>query len=99
MDIQMKDDGRKGQFFIESDGSVVAETTYVWAGQHKIIIDHAVVDKSSQGKNLGKQLVNRAILFAREKFLKILPLCPFAAAIFAKTPDYEDVYLRYEGLD
>ena len=87
----MKDDGRKGQFFIESDGSVVAEMTYVLAGPHKIIIDHTVVDKSSQGKNLGKQLVNRAVLFAREKFLKILPLCPFAAAIFAKTPDYEDV--------
>ena len=91
MDIQMKDDGRKGQFFIESDGSVVAEMTHVWAAPHKIIIDHTVVDKSLQGKNLGKQLVNRAVLFAREKFLKILPLCPFAAAIFAKTSDYEDV--------
>ena len=87
----MKDDGRKGKFFIESDGSVVAQMTYVWAGPHKIIIDHTVVDNSLQGKNVGKQLVKQAVLFAREKFLKILPLCPFAAAIFAKTPDYEDV--------
>ena len=91
MDIQMKDDGRKGQFFIEIDGKVMAEMTYVWAGPHKIIIDHTVVDKSLQGKNIGKQLVNQAVLFAREKFLKILPLCPFASAIFEKTPEYEDV--------
>lgn len=91
MDIQIKDDGKKGQFFIESDGEVVTEMTYVWAGPHKIFIDHTMVDKSLQGKNVGKQLVNRAVLFAREKHIKILPLCPFASAIFAKTPEYEDV--------
>ena len=91
MDIQRKDGGRKGQFFIEVARKVMAAMTYVWAVPNKIIIDHTVVDKSLQGKNDGKQLVNRAVLFAREKFIKILPLCPFAAAIFAKTPDYEDV--------
>ena len=91
MDIQLKDDGKKGQFIIETDGNVVAEMTYVWAGPDRIIIDHTLVDKSLQGKNVGKQLVHRAVLFAREKQIKILPLCPFASAIFAKTPEYKDV--------
>jgi len=91
MDIQLRDDGKKGQFVIETDGKVLAEMTYVWAGPSKIIIDHTLVDQSMQGKNVGKQLVHRAVLFAREKNIKILPLCPFASAIFGKMPEYEDV--------
>ena len=91
MDIQWKDDGKKGQFFIESDGNLLAEMTYVWAGPSKIIIDHTLVDQSLQGKNVGKQLVHRAVVLARERQIKILPLCPFASAMFAKMPDYEDV--------
>ncbi|QRQ99811.1 GNAT family N-acetyltransferase [Dyadobacter sandarakinus] len=93
MDIQLNEDGKKGRFFIESDGKVVAEMTFVWAGPHKIIIDHTVVDASLQGKNVGKQLVHQAVLFAREKEIRILPLCPFASAIFTKTPEFKDVLI------
>ena len=91
MQIQLNDDGKKGQFFIESEGNVVAEMTFVWAGPQKIIIDHTMVDKSLQGQNVGKQLVHQAVLFAREKEIRILPLCPFASAIFAKTPEFQDI--------
>ena len=91
MQIQLNDDGKKGQFFIESEGNLVAEMTFVWAGPQKIIIDHTMVDKSLQGQNVGKQLVQQAVLFAREKEIRILPLCPFASAIFAKTPEFQDI--------
>lgn len=93
MDIQFKDDGKKGQFFIETGGQIVAEMTFVWAGSRKIIIDHTVVDKSLQGKNVGMQLVHQAVLFAREKEIRIVPLCPFASAIFTKTPHFRDVLI------
>ena len=85
----MRDDGKKGQFVIDIDGKVLAGMTYVWAGLNKIIVDHTLADKSLQGKNVGKQLVHRAVLFGREKQIKILQLCPFASAVFAKTTDYK----------
>lgn len=91
MEIQYKDDGRRGNFYIENDGKIVAELTFVWAGSGKIIIDHTEIDVSLRGKNIGKQLVHHAVLFARQKRLKILPLCPFARAVFTKTSAYEDV--------
>jgi predicted GNAT family acetyltransferase len=91
MEILNKDDGRRGQFYIEKDGKVLAETTYVWSGPERIIIDHTQVDESLKGKNAGKQLVHSAVLFAREKHIKIMPLCPFAKAVFDKTPEYQDV--------
>ena len=91
MDIQHKDNGEKGIFYVAVDGKTEAEMTYVWVGDQRIIIDHTGVSEALKGQSVGKQLVQAAVVFAREKHLKILPLCPFAKAIFEKTPDYQDV--------
>jgi len=93
MQIQLKDDGKKGAFYIENDGKVVAEMAFVWAGEQKLIIDHTDVDASLKGKGAGKQLVHHAVEFARERNIKIIPLCPFAKSVFDKTPEYADVLL------
>ena len=93
MEIQVSDDGKKGILYIESENKNVAEMHFVWAGNDKIIIDHTEVDGSLKGKNIGKQLVHRAVAFAREKQIKIMPLCPFAKSVFDKTEEYRDVLL------
>ena len=91
MEILNRDDGKKGIFFIEENGDMLAEMTYVWAGTDKIIIDHTEVSDALAGKGIGKQLVHKALDMAREKQIKILPLCPFAKKVFDKTEDYKDV--------
>lgn len=91
MEIQQEDNGKKGVFFIEENGEVVAEMTYVWSGEDKIIIDHTEVSEKLGGKGIGKQLVHKAVETAREKHIKILPLCPFVKKVFDKTEDYKDV--------
>ncbi len=90
MEIQHRDDGKKGAFYIAQDGEVLAEMTYVWAGD-KMIIDHTEVSDQLAGKGAGKQMVNQAVLFAREKHITILPLCPFAKSVFDKVTAYQDV--------
>ncbi len=80
-------------FYIEQEGKTVAEMTYSWAGADKIIIDHTEVNERLKGQGAGKELVGRAVEFAREKGLKIIPLCPFARSVFNKTPEYSDVLL------
>ena len=91
MIIQQQDDGKKGAFYIELDGKRLAEMTYVWAGSKVFIVDHTEVDESLEGKGVGKQLVQHAVDFAREKELKIIPLCPFTKGVIDKTPPYQDV--------
>ncbi len=91
MEIKQHDDGKKGKFFIEVAGKEEAEMTYVWAGSDKIIIDHTAVSDVLKGQNAGKQLVAAAVNFAREKQIKILPLCPFAKAVIQKNADYHDI--------
>jgi uncharacterized protein len=91
MDIQQKNDSKKGMFYIEQNGSIVAEMTYVWAGTERIIIDHTEVNETLKGTGVGKQMVQKAVDFAREKGIKIIPLCPFAKSVFDRVPEFRDV--------
>ena len=90
-EVQLKINGEKGTFFIDVDGKHEALMTFVFAGNDKIIIDHTEVNPKNEGKGLGKLLVAKAIEYAREKNLKIIPLCPFAKKVIDKTPEFQDV--------
>ena len=81
----------KGEFFIGEDHHHLAEMTYAWAGEDQFIIDHTYVDESLRGQGVGRKLLDQAVEFARQKQLKIIPLCPFAKSIFDKDPSIHDV--------
>lgn len=91
MTITQNNGEKKGAFIAIEEGIQAGEMTYSWAGADKFIIDHTEVDPSFGGKGVGKQLVMAAVEYAREKGIKILPLCPFAKKVFDKTPEIADV--------
>ena len=90
-EVQLKINDNKGAFYIEIEGIQEAMMTFVYAGEDKIIIDHTEVNPGNEGKGFGKKMVTKAVEFAREKGIKILPLCPFAKSVFDKTPEFRDV--------
>ncbi|MES2830049.1 MAG: GNAT family N-acetyltransferase [Bacteroidota bacterium] len=94
MEVKQNDNKHKGRFYIEIDGKVEGEMTYVWDGINKIVIDHTEVNESLKGKGAGKQLLHAAVTFARENELKIFPVCSFARSVFEKVPDYADVLFK-----
>ncbi|MNK30367.1 Acetyltransferase (GNAT) family protein [compost metagenome] len=81
----------KGEFIATFDGTKAGVMTYSWAGADKIIIDHTEVEPAYNGKGVGKEMVYKAVEFARENNLKIIPLCPFATATFKKNEEIRDV--------
>ncbi|MGV8094652.1 MAG: GNAT family N-acetyltransferase [Mangrovibacterium sp.] len=89
--IEREDTGQKGRFVIYEDDEMAGEMTYVWAGNRKFIINHTRVDEKFGRRGLGKQLVMKAVEFAREDDIKILPLCPFAKRIFDRDETIQDV--------
>jgi len=91
MEVLQEDNGKKGKFYIPENGIQAAEMTYTWAGTSRFIIDHTEVNEVLRGKNAGKQMVMKAVEFAREKQVKIIPLCPFANSIFQKISEIRDV--------
>ncbi|WP_309613749.1 GNAT family N-acetyltransferase [Flavobacterium sp.] len=90
-EVQLKIDGNKGFFYIDVDGKQEAMMTFVFAGEKQIIIDHTEVNPENEGKGFGKKMVTKAVAYARENNIKIIPLCPFAKSVFDKVLDFRDV--------
>ena len=90
-EVHLRINDNKGAFYIEVEGKQEAMMTFVFAGEDKIIIDHTEVNPGNEGKGFGKKMVTKAVEFAREKSIKIIPLCPFAKSVFDNTPEFRDV--------
>lgn len=90
MEIKQEDNSKKGKFFIELDGKEEAQMTYTYAGSNKIIIDHTEVSATLKGQGVGYKLVEASVVYMREKDIKVIPLCPFAKAVFEKKAEYLD---------
>mgnify|MGYP001249563408 CR=1 FL=1 len=85
---------KKARFYIEENGERIAVMEYVYAGEDKFIIEHTEVSEKHEGKGLGKLLVEAAVNFAREHRMKIIPLCPYANAVFKRKVEYADVLFK-----
>ncbi len=94
MQVQQEGDDKKARFYIEENGGRIAVMEYVYAGPDKFIIEHTEVHETHEGKGLGKILVEAAVLYARDNNMRIIPLCPYAQAVFKRKPEYEDVWFR-----
>ncbi|HWW41820.1 GNAT family N-acetyltransferase [Pedobacter sp.] len=89
MKIEQENNSRGGYFIAVENEVEIGRMTYLWAGL-KIIIDHTEVEPKFSGRGIGKLLVLDAVRYAREKKIKILPLCPFAKSVFNKNSDLAD---------
>ena len=91
MEVKQIDNSEQGMFYVEHNLEIAAKMTYVWAGTDRIIIDHTEVKDVLKGKGAGKLMVAKAVDFARERGIKIVPLCPFAKSVFDKVKEFNDV--------
>lgn len=91
MEITIQEDPNKGYVTARDNGARAGTMTYSKAGDKLIIIDHTDVDSAFGGTGVGKQMLYKIVEMAREKNIKVLPLCPFAASLFKKNIDLHDV--------
>lgn len=91
MEITIKERDSKGFAIAQENGNTAGKMTYSIASADFIIIDHTEVDPQFKSKGVGKQLLYKIVEMAREKNIKILPLCPYANAMFKKRTDIQDV--------
>ncbi|PZR21734.1 MAG: GNAT family N-acetyltransferase [Flavobacterium psychrophilum] len=91
MEIVLKEQGGKGSALAKENDKNAGTMTYSIAGAELIIIDHTEVDPAFNGKGVGKQMLYKIVEKARENNIKIIPLCPFAASVFRKEEDIQDV--------
>ncbi|MEM0931565.1 MAG: GNAT family N-acetyltransferase [Bacteroidota bacterium] len=91
MELEIKERENKGFAIARIDGKKAGVMSFSKPGIGFIIIDHTEVEAEYRGSAVGKKLLYALVEMVREKGLKILPLCPFANAMFKKLDDIKDV--------
>ncbi|WP_338107494.1 GNAT family N-acetyltransferase [Schleiferilactobacillus harbinensis] len=83
-----------GRFFTNDlQGDLMAELTYQPSEDGKVwVIDHTFVRGDQRGKGIAKELLDTAVQAARDRSIKVKPLCTYARTQFMKHPEaYADV--------
>ncbi|HWV74745.1 MAG TPA: GNAT family N-acetyltransferase [Pseudosphingobacterium sp.] len=83
-------------------GEIQLFSDEVKAGQMNIAITdgrltvfHTEVHPEFEGRGFARLLLDRLISYAKEKDLKIIPLCPYVSVQFRRHPaEYKDVWLK-----
>ena len=98
----VRDNAEKHRFEIDlGDGSFAIAQYRLPAG--KITFTHTEVPPAHEGKGIGSLLVRTALASARDRGLKVIPICPFFTAYIKKHPEEQDLldpaYRKILGVD
>ena len=84
------DNSARHRFEIDlGDGSVAIAEYMLSPG--KITFTHTEVPDAHEGQGLGTALIRFALASARERGLKVVPVCPFFADYMRKHEDVQDL--------
>ena len=91
-DVVIHEESREGGvFYIERDGSRVAEMTYRRVDGSHVVIDHTEVDPVLRGRGVARTLFDAAVAWARQTGTKLGATCSYAVAQFRRDPSLRDV--------
>jgi len=86
----VRDNPERHQFEIDlGDGEYAYAKYNLLSGAIRFY--HTVVPESHGGRGLGTALVRAGLASARQRGLRVIPICPFFAAYIRKHPDEQDM--------
>jgi uncharacterized protein len=80
-----------GRFYVAQGGRTLAELIYAMDANGRAILEHTEVSGELRGQGVARHLVDAAVQWARETGTKLVPVCPFARAIFLRDHAISDV--------
>jgi len=96
--IAMQDGPRHGRYVARVEGiDAEAELTYTHRGPGLVSADHTGAPESLRGTGAAAALVDYLIADARERGFRIIPLCPYVRARYARHPQWQDVMTLAPG--
>ncbi len=99
--IEIRENAERKRFEIDlGDGSFAFAEYNLIPG--KIMFTHTEVPTAHGGKGIGSALIRAGLAAARERGLKVIPICPFFAAYMQRHEEMhdllDDVWRRKFGL-
>jgi predicted GNAT family acetyltransferase len=72
------------EFVLRVDGERLGFLEYTRPDVGVMRIEYVEVDPSLRGTGLGRQLVEKAVAFATDAKLRVVPICSYARAVIAR---------------
>jgi predicted GNAT family acetyltransferase len=88
--LLVRDNPERHRFEIDLGDGSFAIADYTLAAS-KIMFTHTGVPEAHEGKGIGTTLIRFALDAARERGLKVVPICPFFAAYMQKHAEVQDL--------
>lgn len=82
----------QGLFFVKENNELIGEMVFGIDGSDMTVF-HTETSPAAQGRGLAKQLLDAMVAYAREHHLKVIALCPYVHAQFARHKEqYADIW-------
>lgn len=92
-DIRLKlNEAGRGAFYLDENQERLAEME-ISVSKGTLTVYHTEVAEKLKGKGVAGDLLKAMVSYAREKNLKVIPLCPYVYSRFKKDPEaYADIW-------
>lgn len=91
MDVEIRNGSGYSYFAAIEEGEEMGEAVYHTSSDGRMTITHVGIEPRYRGAGRAEALMRKVVEYARENNLKIVPICPFARAMFQRYPDLRDV--------
>jgi predicted GNAT family acetyltransferase len=89
-DHQVRDNAERKRFEIDLGDGTFAFAEYNLLA-HAIMFTHTEVPEAHEGEGLGSALIRAGLASARQRGLKVIPICPFFAVYMQKHAEEQDL--------
>ncbi|AUH32096.1 GNAT family N-acetyltransferase [Paracoccus tegillarcae] len=96
--ITKEDGDRRGRYVARIEGiDAEGEITFTHRGPDIISADHTGVPDDMGGKGVAKALLAFMLEDARASGFRIIPICPFVGAQYARHPEWQELFTSKPG--
>ena len=88
----MTDQSARSRFELEEEGKLAFADYQVRDGV--LVLPHVEADPALRGRGTAGRLMEGVLAHARERGLKVLPLCGYAAAYIRRHPEHGDLVIQ-----
>jgi uncharacterized protein len=89
-DLIVRDNPARHRFEIDLGGGELAIAEYTLP-EGRIMFTHTEVPKAHEGKGIGSRLIRAGLAAARDRGLKVIPVCPFFARYIKEHAEVQDL--------
>lgn len=96
--VKQEIDARHGRYVARAAGlDAEAEITFTHRGPGVISADHTGVPDAMSGQGVGRALIDAMLADAKAEGFRVIPICPYVRAQYAKHPEWADLFTTKPG--